>query len=108
MPKKRNSIAINIGEYDIGLVFRNHLFNDRIPSIHLYVYKKKLCCGILRFYQKNNRYVLIEEETAYVGVELDQFTKRNTKFKNLLTKINIIESVEDKLCLKNEILLQLM
>jgi len=107
MPEKRHSIAINIDEYVIRLVTRS---NSLIPeAIYVFISINYTVEYWARFYQKDNRYVLIETEYTYVHlVKTGHATNRNTKFKNLLKEARVIELVEEDICLKNEILLQLI
>jgi len=65
-----------------------------------------------RFYQKDNQYVL-RDENGHIGIELDAdldgyVTKQNTIFRNLLKEAYIIELIGDNLCIRNHILLQLI
>ncbi len=108
MSEKRNSIAINVNEYTVKLVICNNSLISEIPYIYMFININYTVVYWARFYQKDNQYILIEKETAYDGIKLDQFTQRNTKFKNLLKEAHIIELIEEVLCLNNNILLQLI
>ncbi len=96
MSKQRNSITINIDEYEFEIVFRNYK-STNLSYVYIFIRKNHaipywiLCC------QKNNQFIIEQ-----IFEEYDQ------KFIDLLKVANIIELCGAKLCLKNEILLQLI
>jgi len=106
MFEKRNSITIDIDEYEFEIIFRNH----PLKPPYVYMFIRKYCATEYwaRFYQKDSRYILIDEHPAHIGIELDYAAKQKEKFKNLLKEARIIELIEGEVCLKNDILLQLI
>jgi hypothetical protein len=120
MSKKRNSITINIDEYEFEIVLHNHPFHNfynlelALEPPHIYILIRKnhaLMEYWARFYQKDNRYVskeTLKKVNDYTGSELDYTTNRNIGLNDLLIEANIIELCENEICLKNDILLQLI
>jgi hypothetical protein len=102
MPKQRNSITINIDEYEFEIIFRNYT-STNLSHIYIFIRKNHTIAYWTLCYQKNNQFIIgkIREDT------LSEF-EYNMKFIDLLRTVNIIEPIEGELCLKNEILLQLI